>query len=991
MMNMKKLRRGLRRTLGTVLILVLIATNVIGQNGNKRTITGTVTDAESGETIIGANLWIKGTTVGTTTNFDGQYTIDSEMESDVLVVSFIGYKQLEKAIGNQTVIDFKLESDTESLDEVVVVGYGVQKKSNMTGSVTNIKADDLKTVTTPNIANMLQGKAAGVYVSANSGQPGAAPRIRIRGKSTLSGSVDPLWVVDGVIQSEAPDLNAQDIESTTVLKDASATALYGSRAANGVVLITTRGAKADQSSINVSVKTGVTQLSLGKFSMMNASEMTDYIKSFGNGYADLDWFTEEAQSIDTDWFEEGTKLGVVQDYGISFSGGNDKLTTYISGNVYDEDGAVKGYDYTRYSGRMNVDYKIRDYLTLHPKMSFTYKDITDNQQSVGEMFLNMPYDRPRDENGQIINPKDESVGWIGRDRSNSIYDLQWNYSESTTLKLSPYFGFDVNIAPGLTFVSSNSFDYQHYNSMSYTDPQSNSGKNDKGSISNYHWKSMNRFSNQLLRYTKSIEEHFFTVMAAYEYNDYEWSTTSAQKNGVVSGTSILDAGAEMKSIEGSKDHYAFKSYLFNANYSYTSRYMAQFSFRRDGSSKFGKDTQFGNFYSISGGWNVHNEDFFDIKEINVLKLRASYGVLGNTPDTYHPSKELYSITNQYNKYPVISANQLGNDDLTWEKTYSTNFAVDIRFLDRFDINMEYYIKDTKDLLYYVSLPATAGFKGYWENIGAVKNKGFEFMFGADIFKGNGNGFAWHVDANLGINTNKVEELYQNKDYTSGNKIRREGEDIDTWYMRKWAGVNSENGKPQWEIVGENGEKTLTSNYNDATVQMVGSATPDYFGGFASVMSYKNFTLSMNMDFVQGIDIYNSSRELYDNDGAYASFNSMSLKSGWSRWQKAGDIATHPQAMNGGNSLSNKTSSRYLEDGSYIKLRNITLNYSFAGLKTKTFLNNLNIYASVENLLTITDFSGVDPEVGDENAEGETSQYGDYAIPRRFMFGFNFSF
>lgn len=303
--------------------------------------------------------------------------------------------------------------------------------------------------------------------------------------------------------------------------------------------------------------------------------------------------------------------------------------------------------------------------------------------------------------------------------------------------------------------------------------------------------------------------------------------------------------------------------------------------------------------------------------------------------------------------------------------------------------MEYYIKDTKDLLYYVSLPATAGFKGYWENIGAVKNKGFEFMFGADIFKGNGNGFAWHVDANLGINTNKVEELYQNKDYTSGNKIRREGEDIDTWYMRKWAGVNSENGKPQWEIVGENGEKTLTSNYNDATVQMVGSATPDYFGGFASVMSYKNFTLSMNMDFVQGIDIYNSSRELYDNDGAYASFNSMSLKSGWSRWQKAGDIATHPQAMNGGNSLSNKTSSRYLEDGSYIKLRNITLNYSFAGLKTKTFLNNLNIYASVENLLTITDFSGVDPEVGDENAEGETSQYGDYAIPRRFMFGFNF--
>jgi TonB-linked SusC/RagA family outer membrane protein len=951
-------------------------------------VKGKILDS-SGLPLPGVNILVKGTTNGTSTDFEGNYELKCAMGND-LIISFMGFKSQTITVASWT-LNFTLEDDTELLDELIVVGYGVQKKSNMTGSVTNIKADDLKSVTTPNIANMLQGKAAGVYVSANSGRPGAAPRIRIRGKSTLSGSVSPLWVVDGVIQSEAPDLNAQDIESTTILKDASATALYGSRAANGVVLVTTRSAKAGESKISVSVKTGVSQLSTGEFSMMNASEMTDYIKSFGNGHADLDWFTEEAQAVDTDWFDEGTKLGVVQDYGISFSGGNDKMKTFISGNVYDESGAVKGYDYTRYAGRMNVDYKIKDYLTLHPKMSFTYKDISDKQQDVGEMFLNMPYDRPRDDNGDIINPKDEAAGWIGRDKGNSIYDLQWNYSESSTLKIAPSLGFDVNIAPGLTFVSLNSFDYQHHNSMSYTDPVSNSGKNDKGSISNYHWKSMNRFSNQLLRFTKSIDEHFFTVMAAYEYNDYEWSTTKAQKNGVVSGTSILNAGAEMKNIEGSKDNYAFKSYLFNANYSYASRYMAQFSFRRDGSSKFGEDSQFGNFYSISGGWNIHNEDFFDFDKINVLKFRASYGVLGNTPGNYHPSKELYSITNQYNKYPVISADQLGNDDLTWEKTYSTNFALDIRFLDRFDISMEYYIKDTKDLLYYVTLPATAGFKGYWENIGAVKNHGLEFMIGADIFKAVDNGFAWHIDVNIGINTNEVQELYQNKDYTSGNKIRREGEDIDTWYMRKWSGVNSDDGKPQWETVAEDGSKTMTSNWNDATVQMVGSSTPDYFGGFSSVMSYKNFSLSMNLDFVQGVDIYNSSRELHDNDGAYASFNSMSLKSGWSRWTKPGDNATHPQAINGGNSLSNKTSSRYIEDGSYIKLRNVTLNYSFAGLKTKTFLNNLSVYASAENILTITDFSGMDPEVGNVDREGETTQGGDYGIPRRFMFGVNFSF
>lgn len=987
MKNMKKTCKNLSRILSTALVLVLLTATAVAQSG-KRTITGVVTDLSSGETIIGANLWIKGTTVGTTTDFNGKYSIDSDKESDVIVVSFIGYQTQEIIVGNQSVIDFKLESDTESLEEVVVVGYGVQKKSNLTGSVTNVDAKDLKGITTPNIANLLQGKAAGVMVTQNSGQPGAAPVIRIRGKSTLSGSVDPLWVVDGVIQAEAPHLNPEDIESTSILKDASATALYGSRAANGVILVTTKSAKQGADVINISIKTGFTDLSLGNFSMMNAAEMTEYIQSFGNGYADLDWFTEENQAIDTDWFDEGTQLGIVQDYGISFSGGTDKIRAYISGNLYDETGAVKGYDYTRYTARMNVDYKVNDYLTLHPKMAFTYRDVTNKQQGVSEMFLNMPYDKPRDADGNIIDPTDPNSGWIGRDKSNSIYNLQWNYSESTNLRLSPSFGFDVKLAEGLSFVSSNSIDYQHHSSMGYTDPQSTTGRNDNGAISNYHWKSLNRFTNQLLRYTKTLDEHYFTLMGAYEFNDYEYSTTSAEKNGIVSGSEILNAGSEMKKIEGTKDGYAFKSYLFNANYSFASRYMAQFSFRRDGSSKFGKDTQYGNFYSFSGGWNIHNEEFFDIDAIDVLKFRASYGALGNTPGSNHPSKELYAITNQYNNAPTVSADQLGNDDLTWEKTYSSNFALDVRLFDRFDISMEYYIKDTKDLLYYVALPATSGFKGYWENIGAVKNKGFEIVLGADIFKAEDNGFSWRVDANVGFNRNEITELYEGEDIIKDNKLRRVGEDIDTWYMRKWSGVNSENGKPEWEVLAENGDVSLSSNWNEATLQMVGTSTPDFFGGLTSVMSYKNFSLSMNLDFVSGVYIYHGTRELYDNDGAYSTFNAMSLHSGWSRWQKPGDIATHPQALNGGNSLSNKTSSRYIEDGSYLKLRNITLNYSLANIDKLKFLKNLNLFVSAENLITLTDYSGIDPEVSDD---GKAETYGDYAIPKRYMFGLSFSF
>lgn len=947
-------------------------------------VTGLVVD-QKGVPLPGVSIVIKGTTTGITTDIDGKYSLEVPANDAVLVFSFVGMKSVEVPVAGESKINVTLQDNTLGLDEVVVVGYGVQKKSNLTGSVTNIESEDLKTITTPNVANLLQGKAAGVFVTQSSGKPGEAPVIRIRGKSTLSGSVDPLWVVDGVIQAEAPNLNPQDIESTSILKDASATALYGSRAANGVIIVTTKSAKAGTDVINISLKSGVTKLSLGNFKMMNADQMTNYIKSFGNGYADLDWFTEEAQQTDTDWYDEGTKLGVVQDYGISFSGGNDKVRSFVSGNIYDESGAVKGYDYTRYSARMNVDYKINEYLTLHPKMSFTYKDISDRQQGVSEMFLNMPYDKPRNEQGEIIDPSDPESGWIGRDKSNSIYNLQWDYSESTALRLSPNFSFDLKLAEGLTFVSSNSFDYQHYSSMNYVDPQSTSGRNDVGSIQNYHWKSLNRFTNQLLRYTKSVDKHFFSVMGAYEYNDYDYSTTKAQKIGIVSGTQILNGGSEMKNIEGTKSGYAFESYLFNANYSYDSRFMGQFSFRRDGSSKFGNETQFGNFFSVSGGWNIHNEDFFDIDAINVLKFRASYGALGNTPNNNYPSKELYSVTNQYNSVPVISASQLGNDDLTWEKTFSTNFALDVRLLDRFDVSLEYYIKDTKDLLYYVTLPATSGFSGFWENIGAVKNKGLELVMGADIFKSKNNGFSWHVDANIGVNKNEITELYEGEDIISGNKLRRIGEDIDTWYLRKWAGVNSDDGKPQWEIIDENGETTLTSDWNKASLQQVGRSTPDFFGGVTSSMKYKNLSLTMNFDFVSGIDIYNASRELYDNDGAYSTFNAMALKDGWSRWQNKGDVATHPQPLNGGNSLSNKPSSRYMEDGSYLKLRNLTLNYSLANFNQIKFLKNLNVYFSAENLITITDFSGIDPEVGED---GASSSYGDYSIPKRFMFGVN---
>lgn len=948
----------------------------------KRTVKGVITDSK-GEPVIGATVLEKGTTNGTITDFDGNFTLEIGGKSDI-EVSYIGYKTQSLTPTGKDVL-ITLKEDTEMLDEVVVVGYGTQKKSNITSSVKSIKSEKILGVSTPNVQNMLQGKIAGVQVYQSGGQPGQKATIRVRGKSSLGSSVDPLWVVDGIIQVQDPNLNPQDIESLTVLKDAAATSLYGSRATSGVIVVTTKKAKANTKNINVSASWGIGSINEGNFKMMNSEQLISEWEKMGKE------IPEQARKVNYDWWDAATQSSFTQNYNLSFSGGNDVIQAYISGGYYSENATIKGMEIERFKVLGNLNYKATDWLTIKPRIRASYDDdIDNNTPDLHELYAQMPWDTPYYEDGTLINPRELEPGyiWYGRDRRNSFYDSQWNYSKTHTLNTEGGFDFDIRITDWLTFSSVNSINFTNKKFFSYKDPRSVSGKAVKGEMSETWTKTMSKFTNQMLRFNKTFDKLNVIALAAYEFNDYRLEQTDVVKQGFFPGSEVLNNAANLNLINGQKMEWALSSVLSNVNLAYDSKYFFQASLRNDASSRFGKDKRNGMFFSVSGGWNIAEENFFKKSPLsNIIqetKLRISYGGVGNLPKDYYPHLNLYDIKGTYNGENGAFPSQLGNSMLSWEKSYETNIGLDLSVLDRFSLSLDYYIKNTSGLVYYVTLPATSGFTGFWDNIGKVSNKGFEASLGAKIIKDKP--FTWDMDFNFSLNRNKIEELYQGKDVISSRQIRREGEDINTFYLKKWAGVNPENGDPLWEKINEDGTVTTTNNYNEATLQVVGKATPDFTGSFNSLMTYKDFSLSMNWNFVVGNDVYHY-RENFDSNGAYPTYNQMVPMDNWVRWEKPGDIATHPRLVEGGNLNSQRNSSRYLEDGTYLRLRNVQLSYNLpTKFLSKVGVKNASVYVSGDNLLTFTSYPGRDPEVGES---GEDT----YSYPniKKIVFGLNINF
>lgn len=965
-------------------------------------VTGTVLEAGTGETVIGANVIEKGTLNGTITDIDGKFSLDVPAGA-ILSISYIGYLNIEVEATTEP-MTIQMREDSQTLEEIVVVGYGVQKRESLTGSMQVIKNEKLQGTTTPSVENMLTGKAPGVYVSPGEGQPGQAGKIVIRGKSTVNGSTDPLWVVDGVIVgSSAGSLNPSDIESMSVLKDAASTAIYGSQGANGVILVTTKKGKTGKATLNASVKMGISELNQGNLSLMNSSELYDYFLSFANQEKInfprwKDDVREELRHANYDWFKEGTQLGFAQDYNVSSTGGTETLKTYISVGYYNEDGAVKDYDYTRYNFRFNIDYDITPWLKLKPQVSGARFDIMDQQADISSLYGNMPWDSPYDAEGNLLGIGPNPT-WVNSTGSNYMYDLQWNYNKTIGYEFTGSMDFDIKITDWLTFASVNNYRYLNSTRKDYKDPRSSEGLSVNGSLKDRITQSYRIYSNQLLRFNKTFGMHSVNGVAAYEWNTYTGTINESEKTGFAPGFSVGDAAAVPRSVSGSQSEWAVQSLLFNANYSYDNKYLAQVSFRRDGASNFGQNAKYGNFFSVSGGWNIHKEKFIQADYLDQLKLRVSYGSVGNRPTSLYPHYALYS-TDKYNEMPGGVLYQIENKDLTWEKTYTTGVGLDISLFQKLNITLDYYHKNTSNLLYQVPLPAVTGVNAAWRNVGSVKNDGFEATVGVNII--DNKEWFWDVDVNIGLNRNKVDELYQDQPEIiistgsgvadDANKILRPGLDADTWYLTEWAGVDPQTGQAQWFTTNENGERVKTFSYSEASKHKIAidSYTPDFFGGFSTNLQYKDFDLTAMFSYSVGGKIYNYNRIEYDSDGGYTDRNQMNLKDDWNRWQKAGDIATHPQPIYGG-SGSNSGSSRHLEDASYLKMKSITLGYNVP--LPDWYISNLRVFFTGENLFTISGFSGIDPELpatvtnrtsGTSSITGVATSI--YPQTRKYMFG-----
>ena len=1009
-----RLRSTLAVSLLTICTLPLAASAAPEQEPSSSPLTlaqvagkvrGRIVDAATGEPIIGASIHVKGNKrIGAVSDMQGGYTL-SAAPGVTLVISYIGYETLEvRATEKEQVI--QLTENSKTLSELVVVGYTTQRKESLTGAMISLKDTKLKDMTTPSVSNLLNGKAPGVYVAPGSGQPGSSAAVVIRGQATLNGNTRPLWVIDGVIVGDDPgQLNPQDIEGLTILKDAASTAIYGSAGANGVVVVTTKSSRSGKLRVSASVRAGLSRLNNGNLRMMNGAELYDYFASTGNASTiPFPRWKPALRNDNFDWWALATRTGISQDYNLTIQGGSETMNSLFSLGYYDEKGAVKGFDYKRYNFRLKTAYKPLDWLTIRPMISGAMQTSDDREYSVSAMYSMLPWDSPYDADGKPV-PHMYS-GWVNSNSTNYIRDLQWNHADGRNYEFMGNLDFDARITPWLTFSSVNNYKYVHSTSHGYQDPRSSGGESVQGRITEYHGQVARRYTNQKLLTSNSWGLHNLNGLLAYEFNDYWGKSTDVYGTGFVPGFEVLDITAKPERAKGGIAEWAVQSVFANARYSYDNRYLVEGSIRRDGASNLGSRAKYGTLFSISGGWNIHRESWFGVKAFDQLKLRASYGSAGNRPSALYPQYDLYSIASNYNGQPGMLISQIGNRDLTWERTYTAGIGLDASLWEnRLRLTLDLYSKKTDNILYNVPVTSLTGVTHVYRNIGKMDNRGIEVAIGGDLIRTKD--ITWSLDLNIGHNANKLTDIFRQYDPSgqyiakpviigdgsgiagSATRILEIGSPIDTYYMPQWAGVDPEDGRPLWYKEDADGKKVTTKNYAEAKYYKLGSAAPKVFGGITTSLRWREFDLSATFGYALGGQIYNYSRQELDSDLAYTDRNQMALQKGWSRWQKKGDIATHPRALYNNKDNGNKASSRYLENNSFFKLRTLTLGYNLSLPQLK--IQTLRIYLNAENLLTFTKYSGVDPELpaSDGSVMGTTG-ISVYPPVRRFILGFNLS-
>ena len=966
-------------------------------------INGVVTGADK-RPLQGVSVKIKGSNRGDITDVNGKFSIPNVNPDDVLIFSSVSYSTKEIKVGDRKILDIQLEERSSELAEVIIIGYGTQSKESGTGSVGVVKGESLEQVPVSTFQQALRGSVAGLQATATDGAPGANTQVRIRGIGSISASSEPLYVIDGIpIQDGSmaskdnggvssnviSGLNPNDIASVTVLKDAASTAIYGSRGANGVILITTKSGKAGVPKFSFKTLTGFN--SVASKNILKPLNAAQYKELYFEGYANRGFTTASTQTLfdatfkqltdpvtgkptDTDWLAAITRTGVTKSYDLTGSGGTEKFKYYSSGSYFNQENYIIGSDFKRFSGRTNLEYKVSDNITVTNNIYIadTKSHTFDNSGSFDNPFKNslelsplIPiYDAQGLYNGSHISYFPISSNPVG---SLSGDDL----TEIKQLRVLDNFSVAVKFLKRFVFKTQWNFDIIGVNESIYRNPRYGERVISKGYAYEATTTSKSYVGTQTLNYDVKLGNvHNLNFLGGYEAQKSTKEFHSASGTGFPNDKvrTLSSASSEFLSA-GTRTEYTFISMFSRANYNYKGKYFLSSSLRRDGSSRFGANNRWGNFYSVGASWIVSKENFLrDISFIDQIKLRTSYGLIGNAAIGDFRSLGLYSYGKDYNGSPGGIHNQIGNPNLTWEKQKNFNLGIDFGFFSRINGTVEYFKRVSSDLILDVPISRTSGFTLLTQNFGEMQNSGIEISLNVDVLKSKD--FLWNVGFNTTFLKNKITKLQQN--FIDGAYRRQEGQDFQSFYMFGWAGVNQSNGAPQWYK--DSSETAVTSNIGEAKRYLVGkSATPDFFGGFNSSLSYKGISLSANFIYSSGNYLFDSRARGSLADGRLTP-RSTATYIYENRWMPGKTDALAPKFTWGGSPGSGEANtSRWLYDGSYLRLRDLLLTYNFpTRISTKLHLGSIKAFVRGTNILTFTKVKNlyIDPEQaidGDYNA------------------------
>ena len=990
----------------------------------KTKLNGTVVD-ETGEAIIGANVIVKGTTNGCTTDLDGHFTLDVDHLPATLMVSYIGYTRQEIKVTSAKTIKVEMAPDNNLMDEVVITGYGTFKKSAYAGSAASVKGETLKDVPAISFKDLLQGNAPGVQFTSSSGQPGASSSLRIRGMGSFNASNSPLYVIDGVpmrsgtINTMSSDagldimstINSSDIESVTVIKDAAAASLYGSRAANGVVLITTKKGKAGKPSISLKADWGSSDFAMDYRPIMGGEERRQYIydglvagqikkgKSEADAMAYADGEIDDYAPVPwcgyTDWDDVLFKKGNHQSYEASLSGGTDRFKYYSSLSYLKQDGIAINSGLERISGRLNVDFQATSKLKLGANVLFA----TVNQDVYSE---GTSYSSPFYTSRNAVVPSDpiynEDGSWnrdlirIG-DRNpllSATYDYQREY---VTRTFNTIYG-EYEFIKDLKFKSTFSYDYVITKGKDWSDPRTSNGDDINGGMSKkyYEYNKM-VWANQVSYKTSIARDHHIDALVGYEIDDqYRDYLSGYATNFATHDKNQISNGMKTESVGGNDTRTRMVSYLTRLNYDYKNKYYLGGSFRTDGSSRFQRDNRWGSFWSISGAWRIIEEEFMSPTKdwLTDLKIRASYGVNGTLPSDYFGYMGLSSLTNGYLEQPGIIQSQLRNDDLQWETNYNLNLGLDLALWNRINVTLEYYTRTTKNLLMDRPISMTTGFSSYLMNIGEVKNKGVELEISSTNIQTKD--FSWNTTFNISHNKNKIVTLDgMQTEIKSGSQIRKVGKSYRTFYMIEFAGINPETGAPQFYTndVDENGNyiKDITEEIKEAhAIVLDKHAEPNAIGGLSNTLRYKWFDLNFMFSYQFGGYSYDNWAQKTEHGGNDLEANIPSYYK--NSWKKPGDVTKYELFYEKPSVAMNKvTTTRRLHSTDFIRLKTLTFGFTVPKDWTRKIgIENVRLYASANNLWTWAAYDYYDPEA----VSGGTAIWGTPPL-KTVTFGINVNF